>query len=312
MLLSAIVCTYKRPDHISALLGDLERAQSKANAGWELLVVDNAGDAQTRKRCHDSPLLKQGVMKYLHEPRAGLSVARNHGVRKALGEWLLFLDDDVRVREDFIHQMLQAIEECENMDVLCPRMVAPLPPDIPGWLQRRVASGVGQFDLGKHPCKLSQATKLPVGACFCMHRRVWKQYGPFEEKMGREGRRLLGGEESLLMMKAFAAGAKGMYLPHILVHHEFVNDKKGKAYWRRHAYDGGRSYVRMQLKLAKSGLASPRLARLALVSAAKAMFRLLVMPFSGRDAFENQHRVLAHLGRAKEACSLLIKRDIGR
>jgi glycosyltransferase involved in cell wall biosynthesis len=61
----------------------------------ELLVVDDGSKDDTvsvAREWNNSPLLN---VRYLRQENSGLSAARNHGIREAKGELLLFGDDDI-------------------------------------------------------------------------------------------------------------------------------------------------------------------------------------------------------------------------
>jgi glycosyltransferase involved in cell wall biosynthesis len=74
---------------------------------FEILIVDNApSDDSTQKLAQSLP----GV-EYVMEPRAGLDFARNRAVREACGDYLAFLDDDVRVDRTWFEGLERAIRE---------------------------------------------------------------------------------------------------------------------------------------------------------------------------------------------------------
>src|SRR5688572_16680956 len=58
----------------------------------EILVVDDGSTDFTRVAVESFG----DAVVYIHQSHAGVSVARNHGVRRALGEFLCFLDADDR------------------------------------------------------------------------------------------------------------------------------------------------------------------------------------------------------------------------
>ena len=72
----------------------LERAvESVKNQTWpahEIIVVDDGSDDDSGRiaRAYGS------AVRYLHQENAGVSAARNTGVRNATGDWLAFLDAD--------------------------------------------------------------------------------------------------------------------------------------------------------------------------------------------------------------------------
>lgn len=302
-MLSIIVCSYKRPDLIECVLTDISACAKVSSKGWELIVVDNAGDEQTKSIC--DKFKEQGLsLTYIFEPSAGLSAARNRGVDQSRGDWLLFIDDDVRFGSDYLSQMTETIEACDA-DIVCSRIVTPIKAEWPNWLKVRLKSGVGQYDLGPEPKRLDHTTKPPVGASICFRRRLYDCYGPFNEALGRNAGQLFGGEETQLLRRAFVDGAKGIYLPNIEIQHEFVAGKESQAYWRRQGFYGGRSTLRLVASDSQPSLTRMQMAGFALRSFIKSMARFLIMLASRDEFFENQYRAIAHFGVCYEALMML-------
>jgi glycosyltransferase involved in cell wall biosynthesis len=76
--------------------------------GVDLIVADN----------HSTPVLPPGsgrlgpmACRIVHEPRAGLSRARNAGIRSARGDIVLVTDPDARPEPDWARLMVQALRE---------------------------------------------------------------------------------------------------------------------------------------------------------------------------------------------------------
>ena len=101
------VCTRDRPDDLVLCLDSIERARRSWPGEAEVLVVDNAPpDDATREVVRQRP----GV-RYVREPLAGLDVARNRALAEARGQWLAFVDDDVRVDEGWLAGLAAARSE---------------------------------------------------------------------------------------------------------------------------------------------------------------------------------------------------------
>lgn len=108
--ISIVICTRDRPEYLEQCLLSLRTLDEKAA---EIIVVDNAPTTdQTRKLASGCP----GV-RYVHEPRPGLDVARNRAVRESTGSIVAFVDDDVRIhpcwlrriRNSFLDSRVQAV-----------------------------------------------------------------------------------------------------------------------------------------------------------------------------------------------------------
>ena len=117
---SIILCTADRQADLAATLAAV--AALRVPAGWEaeLLVVDNAPAATSRRVVADALARLPGVRpgggrfadaRYVHEPLRGLCNARNRGLAETSGRIVLFLDDDVRPAADLIRQITAPIVE---------------------------------------------------------------------------------------------------------------------------------------------------------------------------------------------------------
>jgi glycosyltransferase involved in cell wall biosynthesis len=73
----------------------------------EILVVDDGSTDFTRVAVESFG----DAVVYIHQSHAGVSVARNHGVRRALGEFLCFLDADDRFHPAKLRNQLEAFGE---------------------------------------------------------------------------------------------------------------------------------------------------------------------------------------------------------
>jgi len=308
MELSVIICTYKRPDLVKNVLSDLERAAYQVNVDWEIILIDNAGDKIVKSNCERSVLFNKNILKYFYEPCAGVSMARNRAVRESSGKFLLFLDDDVRFDSSFLRKIFGKIESDRDVDILSPRIITPIREGWPRWLRVRLASGVGQFELGDEVIDLNVTTKIPIGACVCVRRKVCIRYGPFEADLDRAGKMIFGGGETLLLRRALKDGVRGRYFPDIIVRHELISNKQNKRYWRRHAFYGGRTYIRMQNHMAQPCLSSGQLVKFLAMGLGKAAIRALAIPLNPARAFENQYRAISRFGRVYEAMAFLLDR----
>ena len=59
---------------------------------WELIVVDDGSDDMTAIEV--APLLADSRIRYVRQKSAGVSAARNHGIRLARGDLIAYLDSD--------------------------------------------------------------------------------------------------------------------------------------------------------------------------------------------------------------------------
>lgn len=84
---------------------------------FEILLIDDGSKDLSGKFC-DEIALKDSRIRVFHKSNGGLSSARNHGMDRALGEYVIFLDsDDYWINKDIL-SLLIGKAESENLDVV--------------------------------------------------------------------------------------------------------------------------------------------------------------------------------------------------
>lgn len=84
---TVLICTRDRTDDLRLCL---ERLMAMPDDGQSILVVDNAPATEATAEL----VARFPSVRYLREPRPGLDVARNSGIRMATGEIVAMIDDD--------------------------------------------------------------------------------------------------------------------------------------------------------------------------------------------------------------------------
>src|SRR6185503_12940562 len=87
---SVVIPTYNRAYCLSATIGSLQ-AQTYPN--WEALIIDDGSTDDTAELVRSLSAADPRV-KYHPQKNAGVSAARNAGLRLVDGEWAAFLDSD--------------------------------------------------------------------------------------------------------------------------------------------------------------------------------------------------------------------------
>ena len=112
-LLSVIVPAHQGAGLLPVTLGALAESDLPRDQ-WELIVVDDAssdGTADVAARWADRVLTLPGAP---HGP----GFARNRGVEVSRGEWVVFIDADVRVHRDTLRRVAEAIRQDPAMDAM--------------------------------------------------------------------------------------------------------------------------------------------------------------------------------------------------
>lgn len=241
--LSALICTRNRARYLRKALQSLIE-QTLAPDLYEIIVVDNNSDDETRRVVE--AFLDSGRVRYLFEPVAGLSRARNTAWRAARAPYVAFLDDDAVARNDWAEQYVRAFEtitptpgsiggKCE------PIWEAPRP----DWLPDRLLSSLSVYDWADRPIVLS-GDQWVSGCNIAYPVERLREIGGFREDLGRIGTRLLAGEETYVRRQLDALGYPTRYHPEIVVGHHISPGRLNKAWFRRHAFGTGQSHALME------------------------------------------------------------------
>jgi glycosyltransferase involved in cell wall biosynthesis len=110
MRASVIVCTRNRADSIGETMDALRALEFSDR---EVLIVDSSDGEQKLKM---EKLVGDYGAKYVHEPRRGLSIARNTGIAAAKGEFIAFTDDDCIPAPNWL---TKKVENLSKPDVWC-------------------------------------------------------------------------------------------------------------------------------------------------------------------------------------------------
>ncbi len=92
----------------------LESALGQTYGNVEVVVVDDGSDDGTETILERQ--YKGRITLVAHEGNKGIAFARNSGIRKAGGRFVLFLDSDDILAPDAVEQMMQAAKKADNPD----------------------------------------------------------------------------------------------------------------------------------------------------------------------------------------------------
>ena len=115
MRISIIITTYKRRKDLQECLKSI---LLQNHLPREILIVDNGNDKETEKLVKENLgefERKNVFLKYLRNERENsLTIARNIGAKSAIGDIILFLDDDVVLDKDYVKELLKVYEKYPN------------------------------------------------------------------------------------------------------------------------------------------------------------------------------------------------------
>jgi GT2 family glycosyltransferase len=232
---AVIVCTRGRPTHLETCLRSLANMNPEPG---EIIVVDNNQHGETASR---EVVERFPQIRYVSEPRPGLSRARNAGIRATRKAIIAFTDDDVAVARGWAGAVSAAFAR-EAVDGLTGIV---LPNTIDGAGQAYFELQIGALFKGFEPRVFDPESFVPgqspvwmigAGANMAFRRSVFEQLGGFDERLGAGASGC--SEDSELWYRMLAAGCRIAYRPDCVVHHSHRGSDEDVAL-QLHAYMRG-------------------------------------------------------------------------
>jgi glycosyltransferase involved in cell wall biosynthesis len=230
MRFSVCVCTFNRAHILPYCLDSLTKLKIPLGAEVEILVIDNNSTDHTREVVDRYARLSPIAMRYLHEGRQGLSIARNRAIDEARGDYLGFLDDECVVRPDWLEIAAADIDEFAPYIIGGPFVGAILPGDAPRWFKTEYGDAYffEKLERGYH-----KEFRAAAGNMF-LHRRVCEAER-FDSSLGPKANEMGFGEETYLQDHFLSENSDAMvfYEPRLVVAHYILPHKMSLRYFAR-------------------------------------------------------------------------------
>ena len=237
-LFTVLICTYNRSDMLDRAIHAVLTTHP-GDIPYELLVVDNASTDGTREVVQRYQ--ERHDIRYIFEPRLGLSTARNTGWQNARGDYVVFLDDDGEPAQGWLQAFLDVFETQPDAVAVGGRIIAQYERPKPAWVQGVSERYYGEYNMGNDVI----LTDWVPGGNSAWRRDVLKALGGFDPRFGRVGSNpSMGSEESVLIKRAREQGGQLFYSPRALMYHN-VTKSKQRITWLAHRHYGqGKTQMR--------------------------------------------------------------------
>lgn len=111
--ISVIIPVYNGEKYIKRCIDSIKKQTFN---DWEIILVDDGSKDKTGVIC-DSYALEDKRIKVFHKSNGGVSVARNFGIDKAIGDYITFVDCDDWIEKDFFEKVVNFLTK-DSVDIL--------------------------------------------------------------------------------------------------------------------------------------------------------------------------------------------------
>ena len=232
MQLDVVIPTYNRGALLKQAIDSLLRARVPAELSVKIIAVDNNSNDNTKAVISELAETSNGRVSYVFEKQQGRSPALNAGIAAATGDLIGFIDDDEEIDEAWYETILSAFKN-NQVDFIGGPYVPRFEGDVPEWLPKDHTAVVGIVDGGDKVVPFDESYPgMLMGGNAVFRRQVLERVGSYSTALGRSGTRLLSCEDEDMYQRLRAAGARGLYLPQLIVYHFIPRERLTKRYHR--------------------------------------------------------------------------------
>jgi glycosyltransferase involved in cell wall biosynthesis len=252
--ISVLIATYNRVDILRQTLDSMIGLE-RDGLSVEFVVVDNNSSDHTKEVIES--FIDRLPIRYLFEPRPGKNCALNKALNEVkLGELIVFTDDDVEPKNDWLKAIASVTERWPDYSVFGGEIYAIPPNDkVPKWVgdPSIPMCNLGAHDYAETEC-LYKRCRYPFGGNLWVRREVLADGRRFDESIGPRAKGRVMGSETSFLKQLVDDGFSIVYSPEALVGHRIQPEQISVWYIVKRAYWHGRGIARMDLPVCRQEL----------------------------------------------------------
>jgi glycosyltransferase involved in cell wall biosynthesis len=231
---------------LDVLIPTQNRARLLERAVWSVLeacpaptldvhitVICNACEDDSARRLAAIQHAAPGRVSVIHERRRGKSKALNAGIAATDGDLVGMIDDDEEVDRAWL-RVIDAAFADPALDFIGGPYLACWDAPPPDWVPDDYLAVLGAADNGSKPRRYGRHFPgILKGGNAVIRRTVLAQVGPYAEHLGPgASARLFSCEDEEMYLRLLEHGARGMYLPDLVVYHHVSSARLTPEYYR--------------------------------------------------------------------------------
>ncbi|HEU4780464.1 MAG TPA: glycosyltransferase family 2 protein [Steroidobacteraceae bacterium] len=209
---------------------------------YEIVVVDNGSKDRTRQVVEEISAGANNV-RYVVEPRLGLSIARNRGIAESRAPIIGFFDDDGTAEPGWLVKMLELFRQEPDIGAAGGLIRVAWPGSQPEWMPMDLQGYYAGCDYGATRRYLD-FPQYPYGPNMMIRRSLLDAIGGFNESVGPKGQNIMSAGELDLFQRLYERPIKVVYEPTAVVNHWVPAERATRKWLLHRAYKHGFSSTR--------------------------------------------------------------------
>jgi glycosyltransferase involved in cell wall biosynthesis len=208
MILDLIIPTFNRHLMLRRTLESLLDAVVPSGLEVRVTVVDNNSMDETRTTVEAYSARFKGGLNYVFEGRQGRSYALNAGIAATNGELIGMIDDDEEIGRSW-YSSIHSVFSRGGIDFIGGPYVPRWGAEAPKWLPTEYCGAIGWIDGGDRVVPFDESYPgILMGGNAVLTRAIVHKVGYYNTNLGRNGKRLLAGEDDEMYRRLLSAGAR--------------------------------------------------------------------------------------------------------
>jgi GT2 family glycosyltransferase len=234
MRLDLIIATHCRSSLLRGAVESIMRADRPVGLQVQCLIVDNASTDDTAEVARDLCGRYAPAVKYVFEPQGGKSQALNTGIAVTTGELVGMVDDDEELDPGWLSEVAAAFKD-PAVDFVGGPYVPRWAEHPPEWVPQQYLGAVGWAENGHDPAQFGRSFPgILKGGNAVIRRSILERVGGYATHLGPTPEyRLMSCEDEDMYFRLLGVGARGVYLPQMVVYHHVGGERLTRSYFRR-------------------------------------------------------------------------------
>lgn len=233
--ISIVIPTFARNKLLFKLIDSITMNPFFNKNIFELIIVDNN---QNKEALEVVSLFNE--CKYLHEPAAGVSYARNAGANLAKSKYIYFLDDDEEIDIGTLKELLTIIDTEKEEFIYIGKTILKYEVKKPEYIHSFIENYLSKIDYGPNEKILNKNEWITAGNLL-VRKETFLKIGGFNTSLQRVGHIPIGNEDIILKKEFEKLNIKTKYKPYLAVTHFIPKERLAKDWLMERAFYQGYS-----------------------------------------------------------------------